>query len=355
MEVTRRSIWSSALLVWSIACDTGNVDLGSTGSAGFAAPLPSISGACTSTPVVLARIAGIVSRPLEIDAANLYAVASVGGDPSNETLWRVPVTGDTPQIVADGLDSVGGIAIDPNSTTVPEAILWSSGSTGDAGTIWRNDSSRGTVAIATQRTAPGVLIVLGERVYWAEGQLGGDAGGSIEWAPAMGGDVSMLERLTGDLIPRTFDGTETMLVWTTEDPALGNATTAQIVIVPLPLPFGSVQLLAGGVAGVELTDDGLVYSGPTALARVALSGDAATRTLQTIPTGGFVQTIEEDATHVYYVDPATHALMEARIDDDAGTSTTLVEGVDPGSALQADGTCVYWVDAAAQTIMMVHS
>lgn len=47
--------------------------------------------------------------------------------------------------------------------------------------------------------------------------------------------------------------------------------------------------------------------------------------------------------------------MEARIDDDAGTGETLVEGVDAGSALQADGTCVYWIDATTQTIMMVHS
>ena len=47
--------------------------------------------------------------------------------------------------------------------------------------------------------------------------------------------------------------------------------------------------------------------------------------------------------------------MEASIDEDAGTSRALAGAVDPASALQADGTCVYWIDATTQAIMMVRS
>jgi hypothetical protein len=343
----------TALLVTSVACDEGAVDLGSPDTP--VAPPARVSGACTFTPAVLAHVVGIASRPLAIDSANLYVVASAGGDPSHETLWRVPVTGGAPQIVADGQDHVGGITIDQSATTVPAPILWSTGSTGPGGAIWRNDPASGTAAIATNRTAPGMLIALGGRVYWAEGQSGDAAGGSIEWAPLTGGDASLLQRLTGDQIPRTLDGDDTVLVWTTEDPALGNAANAQILTAPLPLPFGALQRIAQGVAGVELTDTGLVYSGPSALARIVGNADGTTSTLQTIPTSGFVQIIEEDFTHVYYVEQSTHELMEASIDEDAGTSRALAGAVDPASALQADGTCVYWIDATTQAIMMVRS
>jgi hypothetical protein len=353
MDMKHCVLGLAALLVTDVACDEGAVDLGSPGPA--VVPPLQVTGACTPTPVVLAHIAGVASRPLAIDWANLYVVASVAGDPTDQTLWRVPLSGQAPQVVADRQDHVGGIAIDPSATVSPAPILWSTGSTGPGGTIWRNDAASGTAAIATNRTAPGALIVLGERVYWAEGQSGGPSGGSIEWAPVTGGDASVLQQLTGDDIPRTFDGDEGALAWTTEDPALGNAATAQVVSVPLPLPFGVSHRIAQGAAGIALTYEGLVYSGPTSLTLAVVYADGTQHTLQTIPVQGWVQTIAANDGDVYYVDPTTHALMKTSVDDDAGTTRRLAEGIDPDSAMRADGTCVYWIDASAQAVMMVRS
>ena len=349
MNMQERALGLTALLATCAACDMGSYDLGAPKPT---APLP-VTGACTAAPTVLARIAGVLPRTLEIDSTNLYVVATTGGDPAHETLWRVPLGGDAPVAVADGLDHVGGVAV-YYGPPLPDAVLWSTGSTGPGGAIWRNDAASGTTAIVSNRTAPGPLIVLGRRVYWGEGLSGGDSGGSIQWAPVAGGDASTLQELTGDEIPRTFDGDHAHLWWTTEDPALGNAATAQIVGVPVPLPFGAPWCVARGAAGLELTDQGIVFSGPAGLSRVGLQEDAGSLALQTIPVMGFVQTIEEDGINLYYVDPSTHALVEVGIGD-AGTGRHLADGVDPASAMQADGTCVYWIDATTGAVMMVHS
>jgi hypothetical protein len=351
MDMKSGNLGLTALLAGVLSCNMGAADLGSPG--GAYPPLHFVSGACTSTPAVLAHIPGIASRPLEIDGANAYVLASPDGDASNEALWRIPLTGDAPRAVATGLDHVGGIAIAYDGGTLPEPVFWSTSSTGTGGAIWRNDPISGTQAIVTERTAPGALIVLGLRVYWGEGQSGSDGGGSIESATVAGDDPSMLLALTGDEIPQTFDGDETTLAWTTYGAALGNARTAQILSARLK--SGVLQRVATGVAGIELAVQGLVYSGPQALNLVVWPPAASSRTLQTIPTGGFVQTIEQDAAHVYYVDPATLELMQVGIDGDAGATRSLAVGVDPASALQADGTCVYWIDAATQTVMMVRS
>jgi hypothetical protein len=353
MDVKSDNLCVTALVIGALSCNVGDVDLGGTDAA--TVPVSRISGQCTSTPAVLAHIPGIASRPLEIDGANLYVLASANGDASDETLWRVPLTGEAPQTVASDQDHVGGVAIDQTTGTVPAPVLWSTGSTGLGGGIWKNDPTSGTQSIAMDRNAPGALIVLGQRVYWGEGRSGGDGGGSIEWAPVAGGDTSTLQLLTGDEIPQTFDGDETALVWTTQSAALDNATTAQILSAPLPLPFGARQHIATGVAGIELTGEGLVYSSPKALHLVVWPSSGLSLMLQTIRTGDFVQTIEEDNTHVYYVDPSTRELMQVRIDEDGAAPRSLAVGVDSMSALQADGTCVYWIDATTQTVMMVHS
>jgi hypothetical protein len=350
MDMKSGKLGLTALLAGALSCNAGGVDLGSPGGG---VRLHFMSGACTSTPAVLAHIPGIAPRPLEIDGANVYVLSSPGGDASNQALWRVPLTGDAPRAVATGLDHVGGIAIDYDGGTLPEPVFWSTSSTGTGGAIWRNDPLSGTQAIITERTAPGALIVLGTSVYWAEGQSGGEGGGSIEWATVTGDAPTMLQALTGDEIPQTFDGDETTLAWTTYGPAVGNATTAQILSTSLEA--GVLQRVAKGVAGVELAKQGLVYSGPQALNLVVWPATASSRTLQTIPTGGFVQTIEQDDAHVYYVDPATLELMQVGIGGDAGATRSLAAGVDSASALQADGTCVYWIDAVTETVMMVHS
>jgi hypothetical protein len=341
----------AALLVTGVACDEGDVDLGG--------PLPTparparVSASCTWTPVVLTHIDGISRGTLGIDWANLYVVAYADTNPSDETLWRVPLTGDAPQVVAEHQDHIGGIAFDYGASSSPSPVLWSTGSAGGAGAIWKSDPASGTTAIATNRTAPGVLIVLGPRVYWAESAGGGAGEGSIEFAPVAGGDVSMLQQMPGDRIPSAFGSDGAFLYWTTEDPGVDNATTTQLVGVPIPLPFGAPRTIAQGVAAFKVTTEGLVYSGADAVTREVVYDSGETPTVQTVPTSGFVQAIAADDASVYFVDPATRELLQAPVD--GGRIQTLTGGVDPASRLQADGKCVYWIDAGAQAIMMVRS
>ena len=125
-------------------------------------------------------------------------------------------------------------------------------------------------------------------------------------------------------------------------------------VAPVVFGFGVTVAVALGAAGLERTDEGFLYAGPDTLIRVVFDANGVKTVLQSIPTGGFVEDIEEDLAHVYFVAP-DGTLRQARIDTDAEGSVPLAHGVDPTSALQADGTCVYWIDAAAQAIMMVRS
>ena len=152
---------------------------------------------------------------------------------------------------------------------------------------------------------------------------------------------------------KAFEGPS--LFWTTADPASGNEAQAQVAAASLPLPFSPLKQLTGpdggGAGGIESSAEGFFYSTAAGIAEIDGSGKA----VEVIPTGGFVQTIEEDGVNVYFVDPATKDLMLAPEEADGGMPRALTTGVDPGAALQADGTCVYWIDTAAQAVMMVGS
>jgi hypothetical protein len=76
-----------------------------------------------------------------------------------------------------------------------------------------------------------------------------------------------------------------------------------------------------------------------------------------IPTSGFVAIIEESGPDFYFVDPASDELRSASTPTgDSGTSAlrTVATNMDPASAFQVDTSCVYWIDADAGAVMMVH-
>jgi hypothetical protein len=338
------------------ACDRPDVMLG------VLPPPTPVTGACGAAPTVLASVAGVESRAVALDAANVYVVASPGGDGAGETVWRVPKTGASPQPIPMEPDRVGEVAAGPGAQLVAWTTVSADTDAGPPGTLWGlGDPSSRPVAIASGRRAPRAIFVDYERVYWAEQQSDatGRAFGAVVWT-AISGElgVSLLQETDVDRVPHTFDTGDMLggpaLLWTTADPSLGNQATAEVVAAGLPFPFAEQQTIvagdAGGVGALEGACDGaLYYSSRTAIVRV----DPIEQPRTVAATDGFVQRIEEDCVHLFYVDPATRQLTAVTLA--TGAARAIAEGVDPAGAFEADSACVYWVDPVAQAVMMVHS
>jgi hypothetical protein len=306
---------------------------------------------------MLAQVPRAEARLVAIDNANVYVIAfTSAGDPNDETLWRVPKTGGAPRALVTNQARIGGV--DTTGT-----VFWTTGSGDDAGVdgaVWKLDALGNPSLVASNRPAPGTLIVVDAHVYWAEHGVDaqGQLYGAAMWTGIDGGEVTMLQRTDGHQIPQTFDANPVTLFWTTADPTLGNEAAAQVVSAPLPLPYAPTTLItgadAGGAGAIELLDSGdLLYSGPTGITAYPPSPASSLF----VPTSGFVAIIEESGPDFYFVDPASGELLSASTPaGDSGTSPvrTVATNMDPASAFQVDTSCVYWVDADAEAVMMVH-
>ena len=375
------------LVAGVLGCQPAPVDLGGPVIPG-PAPLPDgTSGACTGAPTTLAQVAHIQPRPLAIDDWNLYVVAASASDPAKQELWRVPKTGGAPQRLASNQDPIVAIVVGDETADQTSVVFWTTnaaagdggdaGDAGAAGAVWTvgPQATDAPVPLAPNRWAPGALLVLNERVYWAEEQVDstGQTSGAIVWAPTSGGPVETLQITPVDQLPRAFgemasSGEASLLLWTTADPTLGNEAEAEVVGCAELLPFGRVTRFAtaetgGAGALVPSWVDSIVYSGPTGIDEIGYAADGgfSART-RVVATQGFVGAVEESDEGLYFVDPATRALTVVATDGSSvGAPRRLVAGVDPGLAFQVDWGvarggfpgCVYWIDASAQSVMMV--
>ncbi len=337
-------------------------------------------GACTARPSALAHLAGIVPNVMAIDELNLYVVASGGTDGSTaQSLWRVPKDGSPPVRLVTSDTPIADFNLDDGYPRAG-AVFWTTVGTSDAdGGAMGSVRSRGLgatdkpVILASNRRAPGALLVLDTQVYWAEQDV--DPSGQL--APAIvetsttGGPVTLVQTLDADQVPHRFgaydfgrsptqDASAGLLVWTTWNGQVGSESRAEVVECPLPAPFGPRTLItgpeAGGAAGVNLDPriTGVLYSGPRGIVAVSLIVDGGAAAPQSIAaTAGFVDRIEGDDTDVYFVDRVSGRLVSVPRDlADAQVPRTIASSVDPAAAFRVDDACVYWIDARAETITM---
>jgi hypothetical protein len=342
------------------ACDAPDTYSGGSGFVPFV-PMQLATGACGPTPGVLAHLPGAESRTIAVDDANVYVVASRGGDRAREQVWRVPKTGAPPDAVSGDGEPVGDISV--GQLGISTVLAWTTGScaedAGPSGGVWKLEGNS-AVRLAGDRIAPGAILVEPDgRVVWAERQIDetGRACGAVVSTAVAGGDgVALLAGTAVDRAPHTFDFghlQDPELFWTTADPAKGNDLSADVMGLVLPVPSTPAQIAGGactGASAIETDCDGsLFFGGPHGIVRVTSDGARSF-----VATGGFVQWIEDDCAAVYYVDPATRQLMTVALDAAEAAPRSLAAGVDPTSAFEVDTACVYWVDAEAQDVMMVH-
>jgi hypothetical protein len=343
------------------------------------APPPAGSqGACSARPSALAHLAGIVPDAMAIDELNLYVIASSGADGSTtQSIWRVPKDGSTPKRLVTSETPIAHFKLDDGYPQAG-AVFWTTVGTSDAdGGALGSVQSTGLgatdrpVILASNRRAPGALMVLDTQLYWAEQEVDptGQLVEAIVETSTTGGPITRVQTLDADQVPQGFaaydfgrfptqDASAGLLVWTTWNGQVGSESTAEVV--ECPLPFGPQTLLtgpdAGGAAGVALDAlmTGVIYSGPRGITGVSLDFDGGPGASRSITdTAGFVDHIDDDDTDVFFVERTTGKLIGApRFHSDAQAPRTIASSVDPATALRVDGACVYWIDARAETITM---
>jgi hypothetical protein len=343
-------------------------------------PLAGSEGACSARPSALAHLAGIVPDAMAIDALNLYVVASSGADGSTtQSLWRIPKDGSPPKRLVTSETPIAHFRLDDGYPQAG-AVFWTTVETSDAdGGAMGSVQSTGLgatdkpVILASNRRAPGALMVLDTQVYWAEQEvdLSGQLVEAIVETSTTGGPVTRVQTLDADQVPSRFaaydfgrsptqDASAGLLVWTTWNGQVGRESTAEVVACPLPAPFGPQTLItgpdAGGAGGVALDSlmTGVLYSGPQGITEVPLDLDGAPGAPRSIlATTGFVDPIEDDDTDLYFVERTTGRLIDApRFHIDAQAPRTIASSVDPATAFRVDDACVYWIDGRAETITM---
>jgi hypothetical protein len=322
------------------------------------------SASCVAEPVAFAHVPGVLPGSLGMDDVNLYVIASAGRDGSGaQSLWRMPKDNSPPQRLATGETAISSLSV----SWGPVLYWTTAGDGGATGAVWSigPDAKDRPVLVASNRSAPfGVIEVIEQDVdlYWIEREVD-SSGAFLEVLVRMptGGPVTRVRTFDADHAPTSigsFIGVDA-LFWTTAE--LGTESTSEVVELPLSASSEPVRITgpdAGGAGaiGLDAYPYGVLYSGPDAITEVPVGFDGGLGTPQKlVATDGFVDDIENDANSVYFVDRSTGQLMAVpRRDADAAPPARILASLlDPATALELDDECVYWIDAATATIMMV--
>jgi hypothetical protein len=359
---------SGALLGWLLAaCGTYPVDLGAWPPPDAGLDAPPITGACGPITKTLAHIPNLLGGPLDFDSANLYVVSSAGSDARGaQTLWQVPMSGAAPVALLTTDSSIGGI----NGYPELGAVWTTTGTAGGTnGAVWSYDGSHSTpFVLASARSSPGAIQLLGPNVYWAEQDVDseGHPFAAIMWS-ADGGPAAIFQRMPIAETPRLFDASEygDALFWSTAGVAQDTNGHAEVFEAFPPAPFTPTVLLAGDAGTIEMvtTDSGgdeLLYSTEQGIRAVALdviqsldAGPPPSRLL--VATNGVVEDIEQYGADFYFVDPGARELRMSTVEADGGSPPprTVATNIDPSIVMQVDSACVYWVDPALAAVLMV--
>ena len=319
-----------------------------------------------------------------VDEFNLYVIASAGADGSAaQSVWRIPKDGPLPERLLTSetpITSFQGLT-DPGATT----MFWTSaepsdvdgGATGSVRSFGPG-ATGDPVVLASHRPSPGLLQLFGDDLYWVEQATdpSGQPVAAIVRMPLAGGPIVQVVALDAGHVPRQLGayGYSTVeqdgsfaevesLFWSTWTGQPGSEGATEIVDCRLPAPCGPQTRITGpdaGGAGAANLDEAygisIVYSGPQGIMSVGVeTPDGGPTAPQLVaPTEGFVDRIQSDERDVYFVDRATRQLRGLRrFVRDAEAPRTLVSAIAPGTAFRVDAACVYWIDASADSILMV--
>lgn len=321
---------------------------------------------------------------LIIDGSNLYALSAPGaGGAGSQVIWRVPKDGSPPVQLASSPTPLTGLTLAMENLSTTSGVIWSTAGDGGAeggaaGALLSVglDGGGAPVVLAAGRQAPIQVVSFGTQVYWAE-QSVDDLGNPVEAIMALstaGGPATLIQKVGRDEAPTALgaifwgfgtveaDGTfipSGALYWTTWDPQIDNAASAEIVICPVPGPFGPLTRLggpdAGGAGAIAYRpySGGFEYSSADGVINSVAppSSDAGWVSQPIATTPGLVDGLVDDGSELFFVQPGTSTLVAIpRSAGDAQAPRVVARGVDPSFLL--DDVCVYWVDTDAGTLAM---
>jgi len=299
-------------------------------------PVTNLAGPRTIPPWSVTRV-----------ASNLYwieAPCCAHGDKG--TIHTVPITGGTPVIVQDNLDSPSSIASDPGH------VFWIEGGAG-IGAIEGFASLRssalggGNARTLIETTAGGPFAADANAIYWADKW-------TIKRVPLAGGPPQRIA--TGDFYIQEVATDGVNVYWVENQP--------YSIVRSVSVNGGAVTTLGAGPgpAGRIRVQDNYVYwlAHDDEIDRVPKVGGTPIRLVGPIP--GLATDFALDANSLYISGWDSGTIWKAPLA--GGTLTSLASpGLDQTRRIEADGGKVYWIDqryvtsltADGHTLVTIHS
>ncbi len=299
-------------------------------------PVTNLAGPRTIPPWSVTRV-----------GSNLYwieAPCCAHGDKG--TIHTVPITGGTPVIVQDNLDSPSSIASDPGH------VFWIEGGAG-IGAIEGFASLRssalggGNARTLIETTAGGPFAADANAIYWADKW-------TIKRVPLAGGPPQRIA--TGDFYIQEVATDGVNVYWVENQP--------YSIVRSVSVNGGAVTTLGAGPgpAGRIRVQDNYVYwlAHDDEIDRVPKVGGTPIRLVGPIP--GLATDFALDANSLYISGWDSGTIWKAPLA--GGTLTSLASpGLDQTRRIEADGGKVYWIDqryvtsltADGHTLVTIHS
>jgi low-density lipoprotein receptor class B len=286
--------------------------------------------ACPEACVLASGVSGMKGR-LAVDSNNAY-FATVS------TIDSVSLAGGAVRELATGLTDVNYLAVDP------QYVYYSVEYPVEAGAMYRVPLTGGTPAvIAPNRQGPNGVTVKDGILYWAE-QGNGTVNGAVVSLPVGGGTPSIVAG--GQVGPE-------QLAVDSANTYFGNLNNAGTTVVEAPLLGGPPLTLAtvGVPTGIAIdttnvyftdTKDGTVNQVP--------KGGGAVILLASSPHSDF---LASDGTNVYWTDAAQGTLQKIAVGAH-GSVVTMLSGLQDPEGIAVDVTSVYCAERGSGTILRLN-
>jgi len=291
------------------------------------------SGACTcldgTSACTLTQLAGNLDQPQNIVVDHAYVYF-----PASDSVYKVPIDGGTPVVIASGQGTPESVAVDGTG------VYWVD--TGTTGTIMAAPLDGGApFALASGQSNPSGTVVTGGNVYWVTESGGTDA---IMTVPTAGGTPTPFANVQATNI--AVDANNVYACVVLPQPTDGALVMESSQIVRMPLDGGAATVLASQTIASPIAVDAVnVYwlgGAPLELGVIAVAIDGGAPV--TLAAGIQAHSIVSDGTNLYYSLFTSTPSDVMRMPVTGGTPVVVAALQNNPASVAVDGTSVYWMN-----------
>jgi hypothetical protein len=292
------------------------------------------SGACTcldgTSACTLTQLAGNLDQPQNIAVAGEYVYFA-----ASTSVYKVPIDGGTPVVIASEQGSPAGVAVDGTG------VYWVD--TGTTGTVMAAPLDGGAAfALASGQNSPNGTVVAGGNVYWVTSS---GSTGAIMTVPTAGGTPTPFANVQATTI--AVDANNVYACVQLPQPTDGALVMESSQIVRMPLDGGAATVLASQMGGTSIAVDAVnvywVSGEPPGIGVIAVAIDGGVPV--TLAAETQAHSLVSDGTNLYYAVLTATPSDVMRVPVTGGTAVVVAAQQNNPGAVAVDGTSLYWMNA----------